>query len=203
MANYHGKYEANDYRSPYISENMANIRKNKIRRGIGATILGVALVAGSAGITIECNVDHTEDLCPYCAIIGYNHQINQINRQNKDVHAEYGTRYDLPEGSTLVFDDENNAYARLVGLIRVIEKYDIPKGYKLEKNLNGDWIGVARNASGDITGIADAKLVRYLEIPEGYTYEDGHAYKDVPVSQQEVINIYDSNDNVVNYIAIR
>lgn len=203
MAKYQDNYDDYAYEDQFVRADIVEIRKNRIRKGIGSVILAASVLVGVSGLALESGIDHTEDLCPYCAVVGYDHQINKINRQNKNLHAEYDTRYDLPEGATLVFDEFGNSYARFTKTVPILEKYVVPKGYKLEKNLNDEWIGVARNASGDITGIADPELVKYLDIPEGYTYKDGYACKDVPIDKEEVIKVTDTSQNSVNYIPLK
>ena len=75
------------------------MKRENIKRNIATVALVASLVAGGTGIVIEENIDHTEEYCPFCSILGMEHQANVINNSKKydGYTAEYLQDYNVTQ----------------------------------------------------------------------------------------------------------
>ncbi len=54
---------------------------------MAATIL--ALASGSVAVSIVSGIDHTEEVCPFCNLLGMEHQAKVINNIDGSVRLVY------------------------------------------------------------------------------------------------------------------
>ena len=59
------------------------MKKENIKKNIATIALVATLVVGGTGIAIEESIDHTEEYCPFCDVLGMEHQVNVINNSKR------------------------------------------------------------------------------------------------------------------------
>ena len=101
------------------------MKRENIKRNIATIALVATLVAGGTGIAIDKSIDHTEDYCPFCNVLGMEHQVNVINNSKK--YENYRAKY---------VHDYNTTYTTNPIPMFTSEGvvYYAPAGYKLVAN---------------------------------------------------------------------
>lgn len=187
----------------YYKNELKKIKiKNGIKKGVGTILISTAIFAGVSGLALENGVDHTQKLCPYTKIFGYEHQVNTINNKYNGCTAQLENIDVIPEGFTKETDENGNEYYVKRVYPKYEKIYEVPAGYHIELNERGEKIGVARDADGHMNGIADVKEVIKVIIPDNATLEDGMAVIKIPVQTEKIIAIYNSDGETINKIPL-
>lgn len=177
-------------------------KKSRIVNKIGSLVVAGALVVGCAGIAIEANVDHTEELCPLCSIFGYEHQVKAINRTD-DYTAEFTTIRTVPEGFTVVTKESGESYGQKV--VNPVLSYAAPEGYiyvgngKCVKQEDYEQYTSGDKLDEDLD-IVDAKT--NYSAPSGYVLSGDKAYKYSTVTEVDAIKVTNVNDGEVHTIRL-
>ncbi len=111
---------------------------NNVIKFTGATLLTFSLTTG--GITLfDYLFDHNEKICPFVPLVGYQHQINQINSDNDNKDNGITARYQAEINQNVytipvkrILDDGTIIYDEII----VSEDGYVPESIVIEKKNN-------------------------------------------------------------------
>lgn len=101
------------------------MKKENIKKNAAIITIVSSLIVAGTGILVEELTDHANEYCPYCGILGIQHQVDVVNNSKKNMYEGYTAK--------LAYDYDATFVTSAPMVINKDGKYDyyVPNGFTL------------------------------------------------------------------------